>query len=363
MSLSPPQAITGPPSPGPSGYDRSVTVPQLAAALGQQAHLQAERRQHSIHEQGRASVDTVSSDKLNDLGPEDTPKSYDGKEGASQSGKQFGSPPTPTIVLPTSAAWKTYFMQEVAGDKYLGLQLLLMTVSTGILDAMTYASYNVFASKQTGNTLFLALYAFRVPGTLNPGVEQNVGVSMGVFIAGAIFFGHIGHFSRQQRRIWLLISNAFQALLMLAAAAIRYFYSRNSTGPGALAILALLSFAESGQIANALNVAMPELNTTMVTGALIQLCTDKNFFALKNAKRNRRLAFYASMLTGCFIGAALLKYSSPSAALVVCAATKGLLFVSFFCNRGLVEKRFGLEDGREKSEGTVTPASRVLWGD
>lgn len=150
---------------------------------------------------------------------------------------------------------------------------------------------------------------------------------------------------------------------MLAAAAIRYWYSRDSTGSGALAILTLLSFAESGQIANALNVNMPELNTTMITGALIQLCTDKNFFSLKNAKRNRRMAFYVSMLAGCFIGAAILRYSSPSACLVVAAATKGLLFFTFLGNRGMVEQRLRLEDGGEKVEGTITPASRVLWGD
>lgn len=172
-------------------------------------------------------------------------------------------------------------MQEVAGDKYLEAQLLLMTIVTGALDAMTYTVYNVFASKQTGNTLFLALYAMRLPA-LDPGVELNVGVSIGVFICGAIFFGHVGHFSRQRRRIWLLVSNTFQALLVLAAAAIRYWASRDGTGPGgeysavydlfvrrlmidtALGILAVLSFAESGQIANALNVSMPELNTTMM---------------------------------------------------------------------------------------------------
>ena len=48
-------------------------------------------------------------------------------------------------------------MQEVAGDKYLEFQLLLMTVVTGCLDAMTYTTYNVFASKQTGNSKSMKL--------------------------------------------------------------------------------------------------------------------------------------------------------------------------------------------------------------
>jgi uncharacterized membrane protein YoaK (UPF0700 family) len=253
-------------------------------------------------------------------------------------------------------------MQEVAGDQFLESQLLLMTMVTGVMDAMTYTCYSVFASKQTGNTLFLAIYAFNHPA-IPPGTEQCVAVSIGVFILGAAFFGHLGHISRQRRRIWLLISNLFQAALVLAAAAIRYKVSRARTGPGALAILALLAFAESGQIANALNVSMPELNTTMVTGALIQLCTDKRIFRLRNPKRNRRLAFFASMLAGCFIGAAVLTCATPTWALVVVAAMKGALVITFFFNRGMVQRKRILEDGNEKVEGTVTPVVRVLWGD
>jgi uncharacterized membrane protein YoaK (UPF0700 family) len=237
-----------------------------------------------------------------------------------------------------------------------------MTLTTGCLDAMTYTTYHVFASKQTGNTLFLALYAIRSPSVL-PLVEQNVGISISVFILGALFFGHLGHVSRQRRRVWLLVSNALQAFLLLAAAAIRYFVSRKQTGPGALAILALLSFAEAGQIATALNVNMPELNTTMITGALIQLCTDPDILKLRNPKRDRRLAFFVALLLGCFVGAGTMRWRSPTAALVVAAAIKWFLVITFFFNRGVVERRRREEDGNEKVEGSVEPVRRVLWGD
>ncbi|KAF2209719.1 hypothetical protein CERZMDRAFT_46710 [Cercospora zeae-maydis SCOH1-5] len=271
-------------------------------------------------------------------------------------------PSPPPRRLPNAGAWQTYFMQEVANDKYLEAQLLAMTIVTGALDVMTFTSYRVFASKQTGNTLFLALHAMELPA-LDPGVEKNVGVSMGVFIGGAVFFGHLGHISRQRRRIWLLISNSFQAALFLAAAAMRYWVSRKQTGPGAMGILAMLSFAQSGQIANALNVGMPELNTTMITGALIQLCTDPDIFKLHNLKRNRRIAFFCSMLLGCFIGAGLLKAASPSAVLVLVASMKGALVSSFLFNRGIVEKTTNLESGEDKTESHATPVTAILWGD
>lgn len=122
----------------------------------------------------------------------------------------------------------------------------------------------------------------------------------------------------------------------------------------------------------------------MITGALIQLCTDPHIFHLHNTKRNRRLAFLSSMFIGCFIGAAVLARSSPSAVLVVAAGLKGALVLSLFFNRGMVDKTVSLEAGEKKVEGRkspnkshiatetdadlispslgcVTPASRVLW--
>lgn len=122
----------------------------------------------------------------------------------------------------------------------------------------------------------------------------------------------------------------------------------------------------------------------MITGALIQLCTDPRIFHLHNTKRNRRLAFLSSMFIGCFIGAAVLARSSPSAVLVVAAGLKGALVLSLFFNRGMVDKTVSLEAGEKKVEGRkspnkshiatetdadlispslgcVTPASRVLW--
>jgi len=49
------------------------------------------------------------------------------------------------------------FSQDVATDWWLELQLLFMTLISGILDSVTYTTYNVFTTKQTGmsDTLIL----------------------------------------------------------------------------------------------------------------------------------------------------------------------------------------------------------------
>lgn len=151
--------------------------------------------------------------------------------------------------------------QVLTGDNFVDLQLLLMTVTVSILYTMTFTTYSVFVSKQTGNTLFLALYAVRHHVNV---AKQKVGIGLGGFIARAIFFGHLSDISRQRRRFWPLATTAFQALIS-AAAAVRHWLSRKSEGPGVQGILTLLAFAKSGQIVNALQVSTSELNTTMFT--------------------------------------------------------------------------------------------------
>ncbi|KAF2723143.1 hypothetical protein K431DRAFT_302070 [Polychaeton citri CBS 116435] len=263
---------------------------------------------------------------------------------------------------PSAKAWQTYFMQEVAKDHYLEAQLMWMTAATGCLDTMTYTTYSVFTTKMTGNTMFLALYALQHP-SMNKHVEKNVAVSIGTFILGAIFFGHLGHCVRQRRRLWVLMTNFFQMMLVLAATAIRFWASREPVGPGAQGILALLSLAFSGQIALALCVQMPELNTTMITGAIIQICTDRNFFKIHNIARNRRVLFCISLLCGCFVGSSALVYKSPTCALLLVACFKGVGTFSFFFNHGIVDVVKSDLEAPGKVEGTATPINKILWGD
>lgn len=111
--------------------------------------------------------------------------------------------------------------QEIGHNKMLEAQLLALTMATGIIDAMTYTTYSVFVTKQTGNTLFMALYAVKHPAI--EGLELNVVVSMFSFLVGAAAFGHTGHQVKQRRRIWLILSNVVQTTMVYGATALRYF--------------------------------------------------------------------------------------------------------------------------------------------
>lgn len=106
-----------------------------------------------------------------------------------------------------------------------------------------------------------------------------------------------------------------------------------------MATVALLSFSCGGQIGLAVCVELQEINTTMITGALVQLATDRKLFNLKNAARDRKVLFFVALLGGAFAGAALNRRWTGAGTIGVAAAIKGLVCISFLFNHGMVNKR------------------------
>lgn len=92
------------------------------------------------------------------------------------------------------------------------------------------------------------------------------------FIIGSFIFGQLAHRVRTRRRSWLLLTTLFQAMLVLVVALVEQSgIPGQETGPRALAIVGLLSFAQAGQVSLAIGVGLAELNTTMITGAVVSL--------------------------------------------------------------------------------------------
>ena len=145
-----------------------------------------------------------------------------------------------------------YLSHTLTHGRLLEIELILLAFSTGILDVMTYADYHVFTSIQTGNTVQLAVGALQIGGVNTNMV--NTGVVLGVFVGGGVLLGQLGTWVGPRRRSWLLATNFFQTLLVGIAAALRWKVATESSGPGALGIIALLSFAAGGQLALARTV-------------------------------------------------------------------------------------------------------------
>ena len=222
-----------------------------------------------------------------------------------------------------------FFLQDVSKDGCLELELFLLAFCTGIIDAVTFSNYRVFCSKQTGNTIMIALGALGVSGTEHN--AEYVILSLGSFVCSALVFGWAGNLLGPKRRLWLLLSNSVSTVFILAASVLLLFRDGGSTGLPAMGVIVFLASACGGQLQLALSIQMPELNTTMITAAVVNLVSDPKLLSLENSVRNRRVLYWASLLSGAFVGALAVKVYGPMLAISLAAIVKifvGLLFMS-----------------------------------
>ena len=75
-----------------------------------------------------------------------------------------------------------YLSAPIQVDQFVDLELLLLTFSTGIQDAISYPDFRCFASNQTGNSVVLAVGLAGIAPELFD--LSNVGISLGMFIVG-----------------------------------------------------------------------------------------------------------------------------------------------------------------------------------
>lgn len=207
---------------------------------------------------------------------------------------------------------------------------MMIAFATGIMDAVTFPDYHVFASNQTGNTVLLAVGALDIGGGI---VDlRHVGLSLGAFIAGGLICGQLGNLIGRMSRVWLLTTNVIQTALVFAAAALHTHIDHVKDESINMGIIALLAFATGAQVALARTVHIPEIPTAMVTSAYVDFIVDPGIFKMHNRSRNRRLLFVGSLLLGSFIGATTYKFVSPAVALYLSAASKALVCIALLFN-------------------------------
>jgi uncharacterized membrane protein YoaK (UPF0700 family) len=219
---------------------------------------------------------------------------------------------------------------EIADDIILELELMGLALATGIMDATTFTDYHVFVSNQTGNTALLAVGALHLNDDLVR--LQNVGISLGLFVAGGVTLGQLGNALGPRRRLWLIVTNVLQTALVIVATCLRWKCNTIDGTSGSLIVLSLLAFASGAQIAVARTVNVPEITTAMVTSAYVDLVVDPRIFATANRSRNRRFFFICCLLFGSFVGAIGYRYVGPSLSLLLSAICKLVITMAFFAN-------------------------------
>jgi uncharacterized membrane protein YoaK (UPF0700 family) len=188
----------------------------------------------------------------------------------------------------------------------LARALLVLTFSTGLVDAVSYLGLGrVFTANMTGN---IVLLGFGIAGTGGLPVVAPL-ISLGSFLVGAggggVLAARIGtrHPEHIARALAIEVSLVGVAAIFTAAVSVR----PNSVSGDV--VIALLALGMGVRNATVRRVGVADLTTTVLTMTLTGLAADSPLAGGDGKGSVRRVAAVLAMLTGALAGALLLKTS------------------------------------------------------
>ncbi|KAJ6157362.1 DUF1275 domain protein [Penicillium chermesinum] len=216
----------------------------------------------------------------------------------------------------------------------LETELLVLTFATGIQDAAAWPDYACFASNQTGNTLFLFIGAAGL--TKHSYSIPNIASSLLMFVLGALVLGQMGNWIGVRKRLWLLISNVVQTVLIYLALAVQNMGPVKRDGRSAIVVVGLMAFSSGGQVAMARSLKITEITTAAATAAIIDVCVDPQLAKLRNRLRNRRVLFLIMLAAGCCVGVFVQKKVGSRIPMLLCGGLKAVVCFAFLINRAMI---------------------------
>ncbi|KAK3939724.1 hypothetical protein QBC46DRAFT_364602 [Diplogelasinospora grovesii] len=207
---------------------------------------------------------------------------------------------------------------------YADMPVLACCMVSGLCDSVAFNATGTFASMQTGNTIFLALGASRLPAN-QPLLWLRALVSIAAFWAGCLAFSKSRHFHPQRKATLSLAFLAQSACIFIAAAlaqtqtvpafggvllggntqeATPNAAAAENTSLLSLIPLALLAFQFGGQIVASRFLGIQEVPTCVLTSLYCDLLSDPLLLAglKRNPKRNRRVAAIVLLVAGGIAG-------------------------------------------------------------
>jgi uncharacterized membrane protein YoaK (UPF0700 family) len=208
----------------------------------------------------------------------------------------------------------------------LARALLVLTFSTGLVDAVSYLGLGrVFTANMTGN---IVLLGFGIAGGAGLPVVAPL-VSLCAFLAGSAVGGVLAariadrHAQHIARALGIEIGLLLAAAITAAATDVR-----PATFSGD-AVIALIALAMGVRNATVRRLAVPDLTTTVLTMTLTGLAADSPIAGGSGQGSVRRIAAVLAMLCGAAAGALLLEISlvTPLLAAAALALLVALAYV------------------------------------
>jgi uncharacterized membrane protein YoaK (UPF0700 family) len=225
-----------------------------------------------------------------------------------------------------------YLMSNISISR-VDIQLIFLSFTVGIIDALMVTELNVFSNNQTGNTIFLGISFSNINSNLVIKWDRNL-VSIISFWLAVFIVGQIGHCIGNRKRLWLIFIHIISSLILYIASILLYtniINISNNQNEMVLIFIMLISFSFGIQAVTVRPLNIPEISTIVVTSAMVDLWSDKNLLKKYNIGRNRRIAFIISLLIGAITGSFLLKISIPGT-VILCASIKFVVALSFMFN-------------------------------
>ncbi len=215
------------------------------------------------------------------------------------------SDPTPITAAGGNPGGATLAQSAAASIRHpLSLTLLTLTLTTGLVDAVSYLGLGrVFTANMTGN---IVLLGFGIAGAAGLPVVAPI-VSLAAFLAGAGAGGVLASRLGDRTRVHLGSALAIEAALVAVAAVLAAVLSPHPPSFSADVVVALMALAMGVRNATVRRIAVPDLTTTVLTLTLTGLAADSRLVGGSGKGTTRRTAAVLTMLAGAIAGALMLK--------------------------------------------------------
>jgi uncharacterized membrane protein YoaK (UPF0700 family) len=181
--------------------------------------------------------------------------------------------------------------------------LVLLTVGTGLVDAVSYLALgHVFVANMTGNVVFLG---FALAGARGFSVAASL-AALVAFLVGAVVGGRLGVRVGGHRGRDLRGSSVTSAALVLLAVAIAAVAGQPVAQAARYGLIVSLALALGIQNATARRLAVPDLTTTVLTLTLAGVAADSRLAGGPGGHPSRRIISASAMFAGALIGALLI---------------------------------------------------------
>ena len=188
------------------------------------------------------------------------------------------------------------------GQGQLPLLLLLLTVVTGVVDAVSFLKLgNVFVANMTGNVVFAGFAVAGVKAFWTPASF----IAIAAFLAGAAAGGRLSSLMGADRVRHMAIATLIEAVFVGGAVVVATALDPNGETVRYVLIV-LLALTMGIQNATAIHFRIPNLTTTVLTLTLTGLAADSRFAGGTQSQIGRKLAAVGAMFLGATLGAILI---------------------------------------------------------